>query len=429
VGDPRPAVTSDQRDLGAARPAHTSRQAPTAAGGPIEPALLYRSPNALAASYSRFRVGERLLLTGHSHQAWPDRALAGQLAAWEDAALHVDAKWERAFERADRVRRGFAALMGDRDGALALGASTHELLVRFLSALPLRERPRIVTTDAEFHSARRQLARLAEAGLEVRRVPAVPAPDVGARLAREVDDRTAAVVVSTVFFTDAQRAGGLRELAAACARHGTELLLDVYHQLGVVPLDLEAEGLGGAFVVGGGYKYLQLGEGNCFLRAPPGCTLRPVVTGWFAEFDHLTAAAGSEVGYGDGEWRFAGSTYDPTSHYRAGEVFAFFAEQGLTPALLRQVSQHQMALLRERFDALDVPPATLDRDRDVPLEHLGGFLALRGPRAGDICSRLAAAGVLADSRGDVLRLGPAPYLSDAQLAEAVGRLGDVVRSL
>ena len=48
--------------------------------------------NPLAPHYSRFRVAERLLLTGHSHQAWPDVALGAQ-AAFEDAALDVDAKW------------------------------------------------------------------------------------------------------------------------------------------------------------------------------------------------------------------------------------------------------------------------------------------------------------------------------------------------
>ena len=41
----------------------------------ISLADLTRRPNALAAHYSRFRVGERLLLTGHSHQAWPDVSL------------------------------------------------------------------------------------------------------------------------------------------------------------------------------------------------------------------------------------------------------------------------------------------------------------------------------------------------------------------
>ena len=66
---------------------------------------------------------------------------------------------------AARVKSGFAAMLGDTSGSYALGSSTHELLVRFLSALPLRERPRLVTTDGEFHSMRRQLERLAEEGV------------------------------------------------------------------------------------------------------------------------------------------------------------------------------------------------------------------------------------------------------------------------
>ena len=66
--------------------------------------MLARTPNALAPHYSRFRVADRLLLTGHSHQAWPDVALEGQLEAFTDAAEAVDTKWERAFRRADQVR-------------------------------------------------------------------------------------------------------------------------------------------------------------------------------------------------------------------------------------------------------------------------------------------------------------------------------------
>jgi kynureninase len=395
---------------------------------PPDPASLYRTPNALAASYSRFRVAERLLLTGHSHQAWPDRAFDGQRAAFEDAAELADEKWGRAFERASRVRRGFARLLGDATGSIALAASTHDLLVRFLSALPLGTRPRLVTTDAEFHSARRQLDRLAEAGVELVRVPAAPADDVGERLAAKVDDRTAAVIVSTVFFTDARIAGALPEAAAACSHHGAALLLDAYHQLAVVPFS--PAGLESAFIVGGGYKYCQLGEGNCFLRVPPGCRLRPLVTGWFAEFDRLEASPAGGVPYPDDPGaRFGGATYDPTSHYRGSEVFAFFAERGLVPPLLREVSQHQLGVLCRAFDALDLPPALVGRDRDTPLERVAGFLALRSPRAGELCAALRAAGVLTDSRGEVLRLGPAPYLADAQLEEAMARLGELARKL
>ena len=51
---------------------------------------LYRSPNALAPYYRRFRVEDRLLLTGHSHQAWPDVGFDAHQQAWHDAAEHVD---------------------------------------------------------------------------------------------------------------------------------------------------------------------------------------------------------------------------------------------------------------------------------------------------------------------------------------------------
>src|SRR5439155_901022 len=126
---------------------------------------LVKSPNPLAAHYSRFRVTERILLTGHSHQAWPDVAFEGQIDAWVEAAEQVDDKWSRAGEKASRVRRGYARLLGAAEGEIALGQNTHELLTRFLSALPLRERPRLVTTDGEFHALRRQLDRLAEEGV------------------------------------------------------------------------------------------------------------------------------------------------------------------------------------------------------------------------------------------------------------------------
>jgi kynureninase len=62
---------------------------------------------------------------------------------------------------------------------------------------------------------------------------------------------------------------------------------------------------------------------------------RPLLTGWFSEFGRLTRRAAGDVAYGEGAARWAGSTYDPVSHYRAARVFAFFAEQGLTPLLLR----------------------------------------------------------------------------------------------
>lgn len=381
--------------------------------------------NELAQHYRHFRVAERLLLTGHSHQAWPDVALDGQREAFDDAAMYADEKWPRAFAKAERLRAGVRALLGDPDGEVALAGSTHDLVIRFLSALDLKRRPRLVTTDGEFHSLRRQAARLAEAGLDVLRVAARPVDTLAERLAAEVNDRTSAVLVSAVLFEDSRIVPHLETLAEACTTRSVELLVDVYHALGVLPYTLSDRGLDSAWIVGGGYKYLQLGEGNCFLRLPPhAAEMRPIITGWYAEFIDLEHAADpTAVMYPRGAAAFAGSTYDPTSHYRAACVLDFFEEHDLTPQRLRELYLHQVALLAETFDALDIPDALLTRDRTHPLEKYGGFLALHSPHAERLQSALAQAGVLTDSRRETLRLGPAPYLSNAQLETAIERLG------
>ena len=396
----------------------------------MNPASLYASPNALADHYRRFGVAERLLLTGHSHQAWPDRGFEAQAQAWLDAARFVDEKWAHAFARAERVRLGFSRLLDDEDGYIALAPNTHELVVRFLSALPLRERPRLVTTDGEFHTIRRQLDRLAEEGIELVRVPEAPLEGLVERLGRAVNDRTAALLVSAVFFDSGRIAPSLADVAEQCRRHGASLLVDVYHALNVVPFSLLKEGLLDAFVVGGGYKYCQLGEGNCFLRFPAATTLRPVITGWFSEFSALTEKQrAGQVPYGEGGDRFAGATYDPASHYRAAAVFDFHDEVGLTPELLREVSQHQIGVLARSFEALDADPAVIRRDQTVPLNQIGGFLALEAPAAGALSAALHREGVFTDSRGNNLRLGPAPYLSDRQLTDAMAILGKTAKGL
>ena len=371
-------------------------------------------------------MAERLLLTGHSHQAWPDVGFDAQQRAWLDAAELVDDKWERAAAQAASVRTGFARLIGDHADSIALGQNTHELVTRWLSALPLRTRPRIVTTDGEFHSIRRQVDRLAEEGLTVVNVAASPADTVVDRMIAALDSRTACAMVSTVLYESAEIVPGIDLLAASCRRHGIPLLLDAYHHVNVVPFDLQNAHLDDVFVTGGGYKYCQLGEGNCFLRVPPHTHMRPVLTGWFAAFESLEDHSGGRIAYGGGAAAFGGATYDVTSHYRAAAVFAFHERQGLTPGRLRTISQHQVGLLKREFEQLDISPSVAYVE-PMPDERRGGFLAIRTTAARDIARRLRQRGVHVDARADVLRVGPAPYLRDDQLSDAIAALGEILR--
>jgi len=385
--------------------------------------------NPLAAHYTRFRVAERLLLTGHSHQAWPDVAFEAQQQAWLDAAQWVDEKWDLAAAKADHVREHWRRLLGDPGGEIALGQNTHELVIRLLSALDLGRRPRLVTSDGEFHTIARQLARLREAGLDVQVLSARPVETLAERLGEAVDQRTACVLVSSVLFETAEIVPGLGHLAGRCARRGAGLLVDAYHHLNAVPFHVGRLGLEGAFVVGGGYKYCQLGEGNAFLRLPTDCRLRPVLTGWYAEFgERERSGPRQEVPYGAGAAAFAGATYDPTAHYRAAAVFDFHVAQRLTPEKLRLISHRQVGLLQRRIEDLDLDPAVVAVE-PVPDYRRAGFLALRCPEAAALAGALGRRGVHCDARGTLLRLGPAPYLSDGQLTEAVAHLEEAVRAL
>src|SRR5690606_15265138 len=123
-------------------------------------------------------------------------------------------------------------------GHVALGQCRFEMVSYLLSALPLRSRPRLLTTDCEFHTVRWLVDRLAEEGIEIVKVPARPVATLAERLAAEVTDRTAATLVSSVLFETAEIVPGLGEVAEACRRHGAALVVDAYHQLNVVPFDV-----------------------------------------------------------------------------------------------------------------------------------------------------------------------------------------------
>ncbi|RYE86883.1 MAG: hypothetical protein EOO75_15180, partial [Myxococcales bacterium] len=151
--------------------------------------------DALRGAYRHFLRPDRILLTGHSHQAWPDVARDAGARAFDDAARLVDDKWgEAVFPLIERVQRRIVARMDLPDGSeLAFGSNTHELTFRLLSCFRASERPRIVTTTGEFHSLHRQLTRLAEEGFEVVWVDARPRATLAARLAEAITPGTALV--------------------------------------------------------------------------------------------------------------------------------------------------------------------------------------------------------------------------------------------
>jgi selenocysteine lyase/cysteine desulfurase len=374
---------------------------------------------AFRAAYSRFLeapgAGGRILLTGHSHQAWPDCARDALDRSFDDAAHLADDKWgDAVFPIVESVGRQVLGRLGfDEADPIAFGKSTHELVFRLMTCLRLDERPRVVTTSSEFHSLHRQASRLAEEGASVAWVPGFPREGLAERLIEAITPGTRMVAFSAVMFEDAFVVPRLGDVLARAREVGAIALVDAYHAFNVVPLDWgPADVRDSAFVTAGGYKYASFGEGVCWLRIPRGCSLRPVDTGWFADFAALEGPRSHAVGYGEGGARFAGATFDPTSFYRAAAVLEHWERFGLTPERLRAISLAQTGRVIERLDAAGLGGRVASA-RDGA--RRGGFVAVRSARADEATRALRREGVFVDSRGDLLRIGPAPYLTDEEI--------------
>jgi len=384
----------------------------------------------LIPHYTHFNVSERLLFTGHSHQAWPDVAREGQTEYFDVCARDVDKKWEAAFEKTEILRTYLRDFYDDPDGFYCREESTHMLFVSWMSSLDLKNKPKIISTDGEFHSLFRQLHRLEEEGLEFVKVPVQPDESFAERIIGEMDDQTSAVMLSRVYFETSLINTHLTEIAAAAREKGIPVMIDDYHGTNVVPLSIREAGLEDCFILIGGYKYLQWGEANCFLRFPKDCEYRPAITGWFASFSTLDKPRNNDpVEYDHDNQRFASGTYDPSSQFRAAKVVEFFQEHGLSPEILREQYLAQVGLLRTLFKEKTFDRSIIHLTHEEPLERNGGFLSLTSPKAREIRAALMENGVFTDARGEILRFGPAPYITSSQIKQAMDELDKVVADI
>lgn len=383
----------------------------------------------LQPHYSHFDVANRLLFSGHSHQAWPDAARDGLVKAYDIAADRVDTKWEKAAEKTEILRNYLRHYYDDPNGLYCQSENTHHLLVSWLSCFDLQNKPKVITTDGEFHSMYRQLKRLTEEGLQMAMVNA-ESDDIVTEIENEIDDQICAIMLSRVYFQSGLINQYINEIAELARTNDIPLMIDDYHGTNVVPLSIREAGLEDCFILMGGYKYLQWGEGNCFLRFPNDCTLRPAITGWFASFSTLDEPRTSKkVQFDDGNQRFATGTYDPSSQFRAAKVVEFFRKQGLTSDILRSQYLAQVQLLRNLFLEQNFDPEIIKCYHQKPLEQNGGFLALQSPHARKIRAQLLEKNVFTDARDDILRLGPAPYITTDQITRTIKKMTKCVKKI
>ena len=371
--------------------------------------------------YSRFlsaRPG-RLHFAAHSHHPWPDVTREAQIAAWDDAARLADLKWERVFSEVMPEAQAHIARVLDLSAPeqIAFAPNTHEFVSRILSCLPPGRPWNIVTTDSEFMSLSRQLARLEEDGhARVVRVATEPFDTFEARFAEAASaPHNDLVFFSQVFFNSGVM---VRDLAAIVHAAPAEamVVIDGYHSFFAVPTRLKSVA-DRAFFLAGGYKYAQSGEGVCFLAVPPGFDRRPLNTGWFADFGHLADARSDRVGFSNDGFRFMGATFDPVGLYRWNAVARVLDARGIS---VESIHAHVRALQGFFLDKLTRTPRAPFSATDLiqpasGLDGLGHFLTFRRTDAGALAGALAARNVIVDHRADRLRFGFGAYQDTADI--------------
>lgn len=357
---------------------------------------------------------DRLHFAAHSHHLWPDANHAGHLEAWDDAAALADHKWDKIMGPVwSQAQQHVADELQLPDPAtLCFAPNTHDFIVRLLSAISARP-VRVLATDGEFHSFRRQMTRWVEAGEVL--LETVP-PETLLETARS--GRFDLIFASHVLFNSGTILSELDGLAELARPDGPWVVIDGYHGFMAVETDLSSIA-DSVFYLSGGYKYAMAGEGACFLHAPAGYAERPVVTGWYAAFDDLALPPG-DVGYAPDGRRFLGSTFDPSGLYRFNAVQNMLHSEGLTTAV---ISEH-VAGLQARF-LQDCAMAGLDLLNPLDGGPHARFLAFKGDRAAKLHGLLAGQNVMTDVRGDVLRIGFALYHD----AEDVTRLSKILGQL
>jgi selenocysteine lyase/cysteine desulfurase len=332
------------------------------------------------------------------HDDWHNLGAAAWYSIWID--------------RLAELRARVARMIGAAESEVALAASTSAALSVLASAFDYHARPRVILADLDFPTVAYQW--MVRPGIELVRIPSDDGIVIDSqRVADAIDDRTAIVALSHVFFTT----GGIQEtrpIALAARKHGAFFLLDAYQSAGQVPIDVAS--LACDALVTGPLKWLLGGPGLAYLYVRDEWLrqLRPTVTGWFAARDQFA--------FDSQRFEF----HDDARRFELG-----------TPAL---PTVHAALGGQEIIDEVGVP---LIRARNAELtEHLLGRIAAAGLRvrgarepeqrsalvmvadddpAGAV-ARLAAERVIVDYRPGYVRVSPHFYNTPDELDHFVAVL-------
>lgn len=335
------------------------------------------------------------------------------LDLWE---AHGASAWYRTWlGEAAALRAAFERLIGAPPGSVALAPSAGVALGVIASCYDYRRRNRVITTALDFPTIPHQW--LVRPGVEVIMLPSDDGIGVPLeRYAAAIDERTALVATSHVFFTSGyiQPVAEIARLAHAAGAH---VLIDGYQGAGQVPIDVVRDDLD--FYLSGGLKWLLGGPGIVELYARPDLVARltPTLAGWFGHRDQFAFDA-QRFAFHDDARRFEVGTPAMAAVYAARAGLEIVLEIG--PAAIRARTRELVADLVARLRAIG---AALKLPDD-PAEH-AGIVMMRAADPARIVYGLRERQIIVDYRPGFVRISPYFYNTEADTMAIVAALQEI----
>jgi len=334
------------------------------------------------------------------------------LDAWDarGAAAWYDVWWAALAELRDR----YARVIGATGEEIALAPSISVALSAVAEALDYTRRPKVVVTSLDFPTVAYQWLAKRARGVEL---VVVESPDQVSvpveAIARAVDERTALVATSHVYFTSGA-IQDIRAVAQAAHARGALCLIDAYQSVGQVPCDVRAADVD--FLTAGGLKWLLGGPGIVFLyaRAELARRLEPGIAGWFGHKRQFAFEPRVLERHDDAR-RFELGTPSLAAIYTQLGGLEYIEEIGV-PAI-RDVTAALTEDLIARACAAGFRPKVAARAEDR-----SAIVMLPADDPTERVRHLAAAGIIADARPGHVRLSPFFYNVQDDYVAALERL-------
>jgi len=329
----------------------------------------------------------------------------------------ASAWYDRWLTHLDELRGRVARLWRARPTEIALLPSVSAALGAVGSALHVRRRPRIVVAELDFPT--QIYAWMARPDVELVRLPSDDGATIDPERWRQaIDDRTAAVVTSHVFYATGA-VQDLPSLATWAHDAGALLIVDGYQAAG--QLDVDPRVLGADVYIAGPLKWLLGGPGLAYLwvREERLDELRPTLVSWFGADDQFAFRPDVFRWRPDARRFELGTPALPTA-YTAAAGLDVMLEAG--PARVAARTQALGAYTAAAAQRLGLPL----RQARNPAQR--SAIVLVGPLsdAADVVRGLARQGIVVDHRGAYVRVSPHFYNTVEEIDRALAALAALV---